>query len=154
MKFIYSLFILCLFAGSALAQETEIPKVFVLGEQEKSYEQLNQTYSQTLLEASGNDIKLAFDNWLDMMEAMDKYAEKIHYDLKGIRLWLHVFWAEDGTVDHLGYLLRPDSRNANEAELNAFFSTFIKKYKFPVKSEKKFNHYTGATFPTFIQRAN
>lgn len=154
MKFIYSLFLLSLFAGSAFAQESSLSKVFVLGENEKSYEQLNESYSQTLLEASGNDIKLAFTHWLDMMEAMDKYAEKIRYDLKGIRLWIHVFLAEDGTIDHIGYLLRPDSRNANEAELNAFFASFSRKYKFPLKSAKKFNHYTGATFPTFIQRAN
>ncbi len=154
MKLIYSLFAFLMLAGVSFGQETTTPKVFVLGEQEKSYEYLNQTYSQTLLEASDNNIQEAFNQWVNMMEAMDKYAEKIKFDLKGVRVWLHVFWAEDGTIDHIGYLLRPDSRNANPAELNAFFSTFMKKYKFPVKSEKKFNHYTGATFPTFIQRAN
>jgi hypothetical protein len=154
MKLIYSLFAFLLLTGSAIAQEASAPKVFILGEHENSYEQLNQAYSQTLLEASDNNIQQAFDHWLGMMEEMDKYAEKIKFDLKGIRLWLHVFWAEDGTIDHIGYLLRPDSRNASQAELNAFFSTFMKKYRFPVKSGKKFNHYTGATFPTFIQRAN
>ena len=111
MKFIYSLFILSLFAGSAFTQDTTLPKVFALGEQEKAYEQLNKTYSQTLLEASGNDIKLAFTYWLDMMEAMDKYAEKIKFDLKGIRLWIHVFWAEDGTIDHIGYLSSATDNN-------------------------------------------
>ncbi|KAA3637051.1 MAG: hypothetical protein DWQ02_07305 [Bacteroidetes bacterium] len=154
MKLIYSLFAFLMLAGVSYGQETTAPKVFVLGEQEKSYEQLNQAYSQTLLEASDNNIQEAFNQWVSMMEAMDKYAEKIKFDLKGVRVWLHVFWSQDGTIDHIGYLLRPDSRNANPAELNAFFSTFMKKYKFPVKSEKKFNHYTGATFPTFIQRAN
>ena len=154
MKFIYSLFAFLLLAGTAISQDSTAPKVFMLGDDEESYEQLNQAYSQTLLEACNNDIQEAFDQWLDMMKAMDNYADKIKYDLKGIQLWLHVFWAEDGSIDHIGYLLRPESRNVNPAELNAFFSTFMKKYKFPLKSEKKFNHYTGATFPTFIQRAN
>ena len=154
MKLIYALFMTALFTGNVWAQEASLPRVFILGEDEKTYEELTQSYSQTLLEAADNDIKIAFNNWLDMMSEIDKYARKVKYDINGVKLWLHVFWGENGEIDHIGYLLRPESRHVKDVELRAFFSSFMRKYTFPQKSTKKFNHYTGATFPTFIIRAN
>lgn len=138
----------------AEAQETALPKVFVLGENEKAYEQLTRQYSRSLLEASNMDIQAAFDNWLDMMKAIDAYAVKINYDLKGVRIWFHVFWGPQGNIDHIGYLLRQDSRNVNSDEIRAFLLGFIKSYKLPLQSDQPFHHYTGATFPTFVERTN
>ncbi|MBL7793494.1 MAG: hypothetical protein JNK77_14285 [Saprospiraceae bacterium] len=140
-------------ANVASAQTTDMPKVFVMGENEKGYEQLTQTYGQSLLEAAGNDFEKAFGTWLEMMVEMDNYSKKINFDIKGVKIWMHVFWGEDGKVNHIGYLLRPDSRNINTLELNAFFSSFIGRYKFPITSEKKFSHYTAANFPTLGERA-
>ena len=40
------------------------------------------------------------------------------------------------------------------AEMNAFFSGFIRQYKFPVTSDRKFSHYTGASFPTFSEKVS
>ena len=125
-----------------------------LGENEKNYERLARAYSLSLLEACNNDIKQAFEKWLAMMVEVDKYAKKINYDLKGVKVWLHVFWAEDGSIDNLGYLLRPDSRNIDSKELKAFFSGFLRQYKFPITASRKFSHYTGATFPTFKEKMN
>lgn len=154
MKLIYALFMTVLFSNTMYAQEATLPRVFVLGQEEKAYDELSQNYSQTLLEASDNELKVAFSSWLDMMGQIDKYAKKVKYDINGVKLWLHVFWAENGEIEHIGYLLRPDSRYVKDVELRAFFSSFMRKYTFPQKSVKKFNHYTGATFPTFIQRIN
>ena len=136
------------------AQVQELPKIFQLGEHEKPYENATQTYSKTLLEVCNNDMNLAFNHWIGMMRSMDEFADKIQFDLKGVKVWMHVFWNEDGGVDHIGYFLRPDSRNINTAELSAFFSAFIGKYEdFPAKADEKFSFYTGATFPTFVERA-
>ena len=88
-----------------------------------------------------------------MQKAMDAYAENIDFDLKGVKVWLHVFWSETGRIDHLGFLLRPDSRLINVSELKVFFAGFIEQYQLQVTSTRKFNHYTGATFPTVAERA-
>jgi hypothetical protein len=135
------------------AQEGMLPKVFVLGEHEAAYDQLQQTYRQTLLEACNNNMSKAFDQWLAMMKEVETYAEKMKYNLNGVKVIMHVFWNEDGTIAHLGYFLRPNSRNVKAEELTAFFTGFIAQYKFPVTSGRKFTHYTKATFPTFSERA-
>lgn len=134
------------------AQSDAMDRVFVLGAEEQRYEQLTSAYSQSLLEATKGDITSAFEGWLDMQQAIDAYAGSQNYDLNGVRLWLHVFWAPTGEVDHIGFLLRPDSRLVEEAEIKALLAGFIRQYRLPVQSQQKFSHYTGATFPTLSQR--
>lgn len=149
-----SLFSLFLFT-QIRAQVQELPKVFLLGEYEKPYEVATQTYSRTLLEVCNDDMQQAFGHWIEMAKEMDNFAEKIKFDLKGVKVWMHVFWNEQGGIDHIGYFLRPDSRNIKTNELSAFFKAFMSQYdSFQVKSTQKFSHYTGATFPTFMERAN
>lgn len=156
MKWLLTLVLCVAFTSGALMAQTatELPKVFMLGESEQAYEELTQTYNQSLLEACDLNVETAFEKWLDMMKEMEKYAEKINFDIKGVRLWLHVFWSENGKIEHIGYLLRADSRNVNPTEIKAFLSSFMGRYTFPVTSTKKYNHYTGASFPTFIEKVN
>lgn len=137
----------------AQAQPSSLDKVFVLGEAEQRYEQLTSSYSQTLLEASQGDIEQAFTNWLEMQKAMDAYADEIDFDIKGVRVWLHVFWSETGKIDFIGFLPRPDSRLIDNDELRAFLAGFAERYQLPLNSTRKFNHYTGAAFPTLAERA-
>lgn len=138
---------------TAQTQQSQLAKVFVLGQAEERYEQLTSTYTQTLLGACQNNIQVAFDQWLVMMRAIDEHAGRVNFNLKGVKVWLHVFWAENGTIDHLGFLLRPDSRYVEEAELRAFFADFVSNYQFSIKSDRKYSHYTGATFPTLSEKA-
>ena len=140
----------CLHAQSAA---TAVPTVFIMGQHEAGYESLTQTYKQSLLGACGNDMQMAFDKWLEMMQQMESYADEIDYNIDGVKVLMHVFWNEDGTIAHLGYFLRPNSRNVPTAELTAFFKSFIRQYTFPVSSNQKFTHYTKASFPTFTERA-
>ena len=142
-----------LFVSSLMAQD-DVQSIFVLGENEKTYEMLNQSYSQTLLEVSDFDTQKAFDAWMDMMKQMEEYAKKLRFDIKGVKLWLHVFWNEDGTISHIGYLMRPDSRNIDNLELAAFLKTFMGRYKLPLSSSRKFSHYTGANFPIYSEKVN
>jgi hypothetical protein len=150
-----------LFAGLFLlattttsAQDDQLPAVFQLGENEQVYEQLTTDYSLTLLEVANFDAQSAFSNWLEMMLAMEAHADKIKFDMKGVKLWMHVFWNADGTIQHIGYMLRPDSRNVSALELSAFLKTFMKKYQFPLSGNKSFNHYTGANFPVYSEKVN
>lgn len=152
MKTIVSAFVMVILFGAQTMAQEAMPKVFLMGENEKGYEQLTQDYAQSLLEVCDNNMEMAFENWLEMVKEMEQYAQKIKFDLKGVKLRLHVFWSPEGKIDHMGYLLRSDSRNINTAELSAFLSSFINRYKFAKTSDKKFSHYTGATFPTFVEK--
>lgn len=155
MKVVFTLILgTTLFASTLLAQSEDMPAVFKLGDNERGYEALNQMYSQTLLEVCNFDTQKAFDTWLNMMQEMQEYSKKIRFDVKGVKVWLHVFWNEDGSISHIGYLLRPDSRNIDALELAAFFKTFMDRYKLPVTSGKKFSHYTGANFPIYSEKAD
>lgn len=153
MKYLLALSIGLFLSATLTAQDTGV-QVFQLGENEALYEELNQSHSQTLLEVANYDTRAAFSNWVSMLQDMEKHANKLRFDLKGAQLWLHVFWNADGTISHIGYLPRPDSRNISPAELTAFFKTFAKKYQFPLASNKKFSHYTGANFPVYSEKVN
>ncbi|MEL7220990.1 MAG: hypothetical protein AAGJ93_06705, partial [Bacteroidota bacterium] len=78
-----------------LLANAQLDKIFVLGTDEQRYEQLVGSYSQSLLEATKGDITQAFEGWLDMQKALDSYAAAQNYDLNGVKIWLHVFWATD-----------------------------------------------------------
>jgi hypothetical protein len=150
-KIIGALVCCCLLSAAASAQNT-LGRAFVLGDNEQSYEQLATKYAVGLLQVNDNNMEAAFDSWLDLLQAVDDYAGRINYDIKGVKVYLHVFVAADGTLDHIGFLPRPDSRNVPVAELQAFFSGFARSYRMPVTGDQPFNHYAGATFPTLNER--
>ncbi|MEN0005330.1 MAG: hypothetical protein AAF798_14350 [Bacteroidota bacterium] len=152
-----SIFLVCiavvLSCASTVAQsDTELPAVFPLGANEKAYEQLGTTYAQSILEVAGNDIELASEKWLDLMKKMEDYSSRINYDIKGLKVWFHMFFAADGSIDHVGYILRENSRNFDENELKAFLKSFASTEKLDLSSTKQFSFYTGATFPVFAER--
>lgn len=129
-----------------------LPKVFILGEHEQAYQRLYEQHSKVLLEVCQEDMDVAFDKWLSMLEEMEAYAKSINYDIKGIKVWLNVFWDENGKINHIAYHLKVNSRNIKREELTAFFSSFMNHYTFPVVTDEKFSHYGSASFPTFARR--
>ena len=131
-----------------LYQDTTPPKVFILGEHEKAYEQLNLEYSVMLLTACDGNMDSAYQKWLSMLNEMEAYATLINYDIKGVKVWLNVFWNVDGSIKHIAYHLKQNSRNIDTAEFSAFLSSFMNRYKFPLVTNKKYSHYGSAAFPT------
>lgn len=154
---LFALFLTLCSATFATAQANNkiavpLPRVFQLGTNEQAYDALAQEYAPSLLEVCNNDMKVAFDKWLDMMKSVEDYAKKINFDIKGVKVRLHVFWDEEGNIDHIGYVFRTNSRNIRPEEFGAFLSSFSRQYVFPVTSKQKFSHYTIATFPTYSQK--
>lgn len=146
------IFLFALTPVLAIAQSSSLDKIFLLGTEEQTYERYTGEYSQSLLEAASGNITQAFESWLDMQQAIDAYSKSQAYDLNGVKIWLHVFWGTNGQIDHLGFLLRPDSRFVDTNELKVLLAGFIENYRFRITSAAKFSHYTGATFPTLSQR--
>lgn len=150
--------LMCLLTSTFLSAQTPVanlplPRVFQLGGNEQAYETLSKEYGQSLLEVCNNDMKIAFEKWLEMMKALEDYAKKINFDIKGVKVRLHVFWNADGSIDHIGYVLRTNSRNIRSEEFSAFLSSFTRQYTFSLKSQQKFSHYTIATFPLHTEKA-
>jgi hypothetical protein len=148
------LFALALACAPALVwgQNQQLPVVFLLGQDEAAYEKLSVEHPRNLLVISGNDTGKALNNWLEFIKAIQEHAEAVKFDINGLKVFLHVFWNEDGSIRHIGYFVKPDSRNFKPEELRAFFGTFTRAYKPKFTSDKKFSHYTSANFPTLIER--
>ncbi|SRR5690606_14184597 len=128
---------------------SELPKVFLIGEYESMYSALYKEYPGILLHQTENDMDKAFQKWLLMLYAMEDHAQKIDYDLKGIKIWLQVFYDESGSIDHILFFKKPLSRNVNDAELVAFFRSFLRDFQLPIEASQNFNHSGSASFPTY-----
>ncbi len=128
-------------------QDTDLPKVFLIGQYSEEFETASEEYRLQLLEACNHDIDLAFGKWIDLLLKMEEYANMLEYDIKGVKMWIKVFWNEEGGIDHIAYYLKPKSRNISIDELSAFFMSFINHYQFPLTADDKFSHYGSAQFP-------
>ena len=133
-------------------QDGVAPTVFLIGQNESTYEQLILEHQQMLLSVCDNDMNRAYNHWLDMMVRIESFSKEVGYDLNGIKLWLNVFWNEDGTVAYFVYHPKPNSRNIDTDELSEFFKSFAPQFKSEVVSNTKFSHYGSAAFPIFPQR--
>ncbi len=127
---------------------TKQPKVFLIGEQPETFENLSMKYQKLLLEVCNDDMNQAYTKWQDMLKAMESHATGMGFDIKGIKLWLKVFWDKDGSIAHIGYHLKPDSKNVKTKYLSAFLRDFAKSYKTPCEATEKFSQYSSASFPT------
>ncbi|MEL7121639.1 MAG: hypothetical protein AAFO07_19480 [Bacteroidota bacterium] len=148
--------LLMILGGMGLhAQSTDqenFPTVFLMGQDETLYEQLKQKYTYSLLDASKDDMSMAFDAWLKFMVAFEEYANSQNVDINGAKMWIHTFFSKEGNVDHIGFLLKDDSRNVDISELTAAFKGFAGQYQLPLSFNSPFYNYTGATFPTFAKK--
>ena len=131
------------------AQSADLPKVFMIGEYEDEYEGLVVSCSDKLLSVCDNSMEEAYNKWMAMMGDMEAYSVKSEFDLRGIKIWINVFWNKDGTVQNIVYYPKPNSRNMNFEELTSFFYSFLSDYQLDQKNEECFSFYGSASFPTF-----
>ena len=127
---------------------TALPSVFTLGEHSSLYEDIMPGY-QTLLEACEGDMQVAHKKLYSMMKEMEAFAKVVEFDLDGVKAWMHFFFKADGTIEHIGFHLKPNSRNMDLTEVNTFLKNFSKQYKFPINAEFQFSHYSSFSFPVF-----
>ena len=139
-------------AVESRVESDTVPKVFLLGEHEVAFEQFSAIYPAMLLEVCENDMKEAYNKWLGMLQQMEAHSEKVEYDLKAIKVWLNVFWKKDGTIDHMAYYLKPNSKNIDTEKLTLFLISFINNYTPTMQFDQNFAHYGSAAFPTMPRR--
>jgi hypothetical protein len=130
----------------------KLPEVFTLGEYGKAYEIEMLAHQTLLLQVCKTDMKSAHDKWTSMLLEMEAYAAQTNFDLKGTKLWLHIFWKNSGAISHIGFYTKPQSRNINADKLKDFFEGFMRFYQLPIISTSSFSHYGSASFPVYYQR--
>jgi len=138
-------------ANTDLWQKDKYPTVFLIGDDSRAFEALSRSYNIPLLNACEDDIETAFYKWKDMMISLENFSKSEGYDIRGIKMWIKIFWAADGSVQHIAYFLKPHSRNVSTEELSTFFESFMDTYKLPIEVERSFSHYGSVSFPTYYQ---
>ena len=134
-------------------EKSLLPSVFLIGDNPDLFERLSGIYNKTLIDACEDDMDLAFRNWMEQLMALEDYATENEFEINGTKLWIKIFWGESGTVDHLAFHLKPNSRNIDIKSLTNFLEGFVTGYRLPVTHTSKFSHYSSASFPTFYKRA-
>jgi hypothetical protein len=125
-----------------------VPSVGMIGEYESAFASLAVENPGILLGVCGNDMDIAYEKWTNMLVAMEDYAESIAYDIDGLKTYFYIFWNRDGTVKHLAFYPKANSRNIPVEELRAFFKGFVKEYHMTIVASEGYSHYGSATFPT------
>lgn len=159
MRYLFSLFLILGLGLSvdcqAQAAQTasELPAIFQLGEYEAQMDEESLVHKTQLLTACDYDIELAYGKWISMIKEMEAYANRIAYDIKGVKVWLNVFYEPNGKIGHIGFYLKPNSRNLDRKEFGAFLKSFVNNYSFPHTFSNPFSHYGSAGFPTSAYEA-
>lgn len=122
----------------------------MIGEYEQQYNQMVGEKPDLIMSVCEDDMEKAYNNWLLFLLEVEKYAESQNLDIKGIKLWINVFWNADGTIDHISYYPKPNSRNMEYELLTALFKEFSKEYQSKLKHTRNYCHYGSASFPSFM----
>jgi hypothetical protein len=141
-----ALFSLPLKSFSQSARQPVPPAVFVLGEYENEVEKLSGNYI-TLLQACNNDLNAAFGKLQSMIAELEAYANITGFNLKDVKCWMHFFWNKDGKINHIGFYLKPNSRNIDIQSMRSFLASFTMQYRFPLTSNADYSHYFSVSFP-------
>lgn len=155
MKYFLSITLTLLLAGAhaqSHVQSTGIPEVFLIGEYEDQYLALAQHHPEVFLSVYHNNIDQAFKGWSELLMDIEDYAADTKFDIKGVKLWLNVYFNADGTISNLAFYPKPNSRNIPQDQLVAFFKNFVRQYRFTETYTTGFQHSSGASFPTFFHR--
>lgn len=138
--------------GQSQVQPAGLPEVFLIGDHEERYQTLSQQHPETFMSVFNNDIDKAYKGWSDLLMDIEDYAAQIQFDLRGIKLWINLYFDPDGSISHLAFFPKPNSRNVPDEHLMAFFKSFVHTYHFPETSDLGFQHSASASFPTFFHK--
>ena len=145
----YIILILLLYSGfDVQAQDKVLPKVFLIGEHEEDYEKMIQSYNNLLLTVCDNSMDEAYAKWSEMLMQIEQYADSLDYDIKGVKIWINIFWNNQGRIEHIVYYPKPNSKNMDFDRFTIFLSEFISLYQMKIETNTRFSHYGSASFPT------
>lgn len=140
-------------AAQSASRTDALPTVFLIGEYEDQYLDLARRYPAVFVAMFDNDLDAAFKTWSEFLMDMEDTAGQLNFDLRGIKLWLNLYFAPDGRIGHIAFYPKPNSRLVPEEHLVAFFRQFAARHQIPVTWEKGFQHSASVSFPTHFARS-
>ena len=139
--------LLCIsYAFTSFSQSTN-EKVALIGENEKEYEKLMVDCTSSLLSISDNSMDKAFNLWTTMLSELEASADSQGFDIKGVKVWMNLFWNADGSINKIVYFPKPNSKNINFDQLTEFLQSFATNYHLDIEHTSCFSHYGSASFP-------
>lgn len=144
--------LLLLVFGSMPTQAQTGPVVIHMTSQDSLMTVFNKSYSTSLLVAADTSLSKMRQTWEDMLIQLEELSEEEQIDLRGVKLWLKVYWRTDGAIAHIAYQLQPRSLNISRAELEALLTYFVQQYRPNLRYKEPFAHQTSVGFPTYLQR--
>jgi hypothetical protein len=124
-----------------------LPKIINAAQNSDALEELSNQYQSSLFSASDTNFVTTINNWRSFLQLMEDYSETIDFDIRGVKVWMKVFWAKDGNVDHIVYVLSDRSINIDVIEWEAFLRSFIRNNKLPLKYRRGFAYDGRVMFP-------
>jgi len=137
-------------SASGTDSSTEIPVTFLISEDDDAYGDLVVNTSTSLLDVCDNAMDAAYKKWIYMLADLEEEAERMGFDVKGLKVWINVFWNADGSIKNIVYYPKPSSKNIDYKEFTKFLDHFAEDYVLDVKASNSFVHYGSASFPTFV----
>jgi hypothetical protein len=145
---------MCLYTGSLFGQNSgsSLPQVFFIGDYQQEYDQLITKHNEVLLSVHNNSMDKAFNHWTSILTSLEQYSEKHDFDLKGVKIWINIFWDVNGKIKHLAFYPKPNSKNIDYEKMKSIVSDFVLSYNTVlVPSKKAYSHYGTANFPIFAR---
>lgn len=123
------------------------PTVFEIEQNPAFFEQLNMEYDGLLLTTCSNDMNQAYEVWMTLIKDIEQFSKDNGVNLKGVKMWLKVYWAEDGNIDYIAFNRKPQSANISSDALAFMLEDFRLQYKPTISNGTKFSHYGSASYP-------
>lgn len=124
-----------------------LPKVINVAQNSAVLEELSNQYQSSLFSASDADFVATVKNWRGFLLSIEQYSESIDFDIKGVKVWLKVFWAKDGNIDYIAYALSDRSINIDVVEWEAFLRSFMLNNKMALQHTRSFTYDGRIMFP-------
>jgi hypothetical protein len=147
--FVFFQMLLSLSLTTLSAQTDTVKIVYPLGEGAE-IDYLMARYPTTVQQIVKNDPAKTKAHWKEFGLALEKFFDEIEFDVKGVKLMMHVCWSKEGKLLHIGFMFKDTSRNMKEADFKIAISQFIDKYKSTLSYNEPFTYYGSLNFPTSL----
>ena len=129
--------------------QNDVTRCFQIGENQDQFLLLAQNHPSTLLDVYDNSMTNSYKAFTDVMKSLEKYADNKGLDLKGLKLWVNVYWDKSGEITHITYYPKPNSKNLDYKQVTKLFDEFIADAPLSKTYHENYIHNGSIAFPVF-----
>lgn len=139
-------------SANGTTSSTTLPHAFLISQDDQAYGDLVKSTPTLLLNVCDNQMEVAYKKWVYMLADMEEAAVRKGFEIRGLKVWINVFWNKEGDIDHIVYHPKPNSKHIDYSDFTNFLNEFAEEYQMDIKAEDSFAHYGSASFPTFVDQ--